>query len=315
MALSLGVHIGQQNLSMDELRVLWRRLDDAGVDWISIWDHLYEAPYQGGNESHFEALTTLAALAADTRHARIGCLVFCVGYRNPALLAKAATTLDHISNGRFELGLGAGWHIWEAVAHGYPFPDIGTRLDMLEEGVEIVSQMLAQERTSYSGRHYQVDEVSCFPRPQQSKLPIWIGGRGEKRTLELVAQHADGWNAAYVGPEEFKHLNEVLEEWCSMSGRNSSEIRRGVNVAFAMGIDQASVAVQQKAMQDSWGNTAANISEGALLCTPEAASERIIQYVESGVDELNIALRAPWDDAALEVYLEDVIPTIRKATA
>ena len=315
MALSLGVHIGQQNLSMDELRVLWRRLDDAGVDWISIWDHLYEAPYQGGNESHFEALTTLATLAADTRHARIGCLVFCVGYRNPALLAKAATTLDHISNGRFELGLGAGWHIWEAVAHGYPFPDIGTRLDMLEEGVEIVSQMLAQERTSYSGRHYQVDEVSCFPRPQQSKLPIWIGGRGEKRTLELVAQHADGWNAAYVGPEEFKHLNEVLEEWCSMSGRNSSEIRRGVNVAFAMGIDQASVAVQQKAMQDSWGNTAANISEGALLCTPEAASERIIQYVESGVDELNIALRAPWDDAALEVYLEDVIPTIRKATA
>ena len=315
MALSLGVHIGQQNLSMDELRVLWRRLDDAGVDWISIWDHLYEAPYQGGNESHFEALTTLATLAADTRHARIGCLVFCVGYRNPALLAKAATTLDHISNGRFELGLGAGWHIWEAVAHGYPFPDIGTRLDMLEEGVEIVSQMLAQERTSYSGRHYQVDEVSCFPRPQQSKLPIWIGGRGEKRTLELVAQHADGWNAAYVGPEEFKHLNEVLEEWCSMSGRNSSEIRRGVNVAFAMGIDQASVAVQQKAMQDSWGNTAANISEGALLCTPEAASERIIQYVESGVDELNIALRAPWDDAALEVYLEDVIPEIRKATA
>ena len=315
MALSLGVHIGQQNLSMDELRVLWRRLDDAGVDWISIWDHLYEAPYQGGNESHFEALTTLATLAADTRHARIGCLVFCIGYRNPALLAKAATTLDHISNGRFELGLGAGWHIWEAVAHGYPFPDIGTRLDMLEEGVEIINQMLTQERTSYSGRHYQVDEVSCFPRPLQSKLPIWIGGRGEKRTLELVAQHADGWNAAYVGPEEFKHLNEVLEEWCSMSGRNSSEIRRGVNVAFAMGIDQASVAVQQKAMQDSWGNTAANISEGALLCTPEAASERIIQYVESGVDELNIALRTPWDDAALEVYLEDVIPTIRNATA
>ena len=315
MALSLGVHIGQQNLSMDELRVLWRRLDDAGVDWISIWDHLYEAPYQGGNEPHFEALTTLATLAADTQHARIGCLVFCVGYRNPALLAKAATTLDHISNGRFELGLGAGWHIWEAVAQGYPFPDIGTRLDMLEEGVEIISQMLTQERTSYSGRHYQVDEVSCFPRPQQSKLPIWIGGRGEKRTLELVARYADGWNAAYVSPEEFKHLNEVLEEWCSTSGRNSSEIKRGVNVAFAMGIDQSSVALQQKAMHDSWGNTAANISEGALMCTPDAASERIIEYVESGVDELNIALRAPWDDAALEVYLEDVVPTIRKATA
>ena len=313
MSLSLGVHIGQQNLSMDQLRALWRRLDDAGVDWISVWDHLYEAPFQGGNGSHFEALSTLATLAADTQHARIGCLVFCIGYRNPALLAKAATTLDHISNGRFELGLGAGWHIWEAVAHGYPFPDIGTRLDMLEEGVEIIRQMLTQERTSYSGKHYQVDEVSCLPRPQQSKLPVWIGGRGEKRTLELVARYADGWNAAYVGPEEFKHLNGVLEEWCSTYGRNSSEIKRGVNVAFAMGIDQSSVALQQKALHDSWGNAAANISEGALLCTPEAASEQIIEYFESGVDELNIALRAPWDDAALEVYLEDVIPTVRKA--
>jgi F420-dependent oxidoreductase-like protein len=312
MSLSLGVHIGQQNLSMDELRILWRRLDAAGVDWISVWDHLYEAPYQGGTESHFEALATLATLAADTQQARIGCLVFCIGYRNPALLAKAATTLDHISGGRFELGLGAGWHIWEAVAHGYPFPDIGTRLDMLEEGVEIIHQMLTQETASYSGKHYQVDDVSCFPRPQQSKLPIWIGGRGEKRTLELVARYADGWNAAYVGPDEFTHLNEVLETWCSTHDRNPAEIKRGVNVAFAMGIDQSSLAVQQKALQDSWGKAAENIREGALLCTPDAASDRILEYVESGADEINIALRAPWDDAALEVYLEEVIPKVRK---
>ena len=160
MALSLGVHVGQQNLSMAELRAVWRKLDAAKVDWISAWDHFYEAPPKGGTEPHFEALATLGALAAETRHARIGCLVFYVGYRNPALLAKAATTLDHISGGRFELGLGAGWHIWEASAYGYPFPDVGTRLDMLDEAAAIVRRMLTEERVTFSGKHFQTDDAS-----------------------------------------------------------------------------------------------------------------------------------------------------------
>ena len=176
MSISLGVHVGQQNMTMDEMRALWRKLDQQGVDWISAWDHFYEAPPKGGTEPHFEALTTLGALAAETRHARIGCLVFYVGYRNPALLAKAATTLDHITGGRFELGIGAGWHIWEATAYGYPFPDIGTRLDMLEEAAQIIRRMLTEERTSFSGVHYQVDDASCLPHPVQERLPIWIGG-------------------------------------------------------------------------------------------------------------------------------------------
>ena len=128
MPISLGVHVGQQNMSMPEMRALWRDLDTRGVDWISAWDHLYEAPPNGGTEPHFESIATLSALASETSQARIGCLVFYVGYRNPALLAKAATTLDHISDGRFELGLGAGWHIWEANAHGFVFPDIGCLL-------------------------------------------------------------------------------------------------------------------------------------------------------------------------------------------
>src|SRR6266851_5816513 len=129
---SLGVHLGQQNLAMDELRALWRRCD-ASMDWISAWDHFYEAPPQGGTVPHFEAVATLAALACETSRARIGCLVFYVGYRNPAQLAKVATTLDHLSNGRFELGLGAGWLAWEAAAYGYDFPPAGRSLDMLEE--------------------------------------------------------------------------------------------------------------------------------------------------------------------------------------
>ena len=166
---------------MAELRTLWKKLDKAEVDWISLWDHFYEAPYQNGQGDHFEALTTLATLAADTSHAKIGCLVFYVGYRNPALLAKAASTLDHISNGRFELGIGAGWHIWEARSYGYAFPDIGTRLDMLDEAAEIISRLLREPTTTFSGRHFQVDNATCKPSPVQKKMPIWIGDAAKKR--------------------------------------------------------------------------------------------------------------------------------------
>ena len=132
MSISLGVHVGQQNMAMDEMRALWRKLDSNGVDWISAWDHFYEAPPKGGTEPHFEALATLGALAAETQNARIGCLVFYVGYRNPALLAKAATTLDHISGGRCVLGIGSGWQENEHVAYGIEYLTAGKRLSKLE---------------------------------------------------------------------------------------------------------------------------------------------------------------------------------------
>lgn len=315
MTVSLGVHVGQQNMAMDDLRRLWRKLDDRRVDWISAWDHFYEAPPKGGTQPHFEALATLGALAAETRHARIGCLVFYVGYRNPALLAKAATTLDHISGGRFELGLGAGWHIWEASAYGYPFPDIGTRLDMLEEAVQVVRRMLTEERTTFSGKHFQVDDATCLPAPIQPRLPIWVGGVGEKRTLKIVADHADGWNAAYLSPEEFGRVNGVLNHWCEDEGRDPASLKRAVNVTFNLGLDETEVAQQRELMLQDWGATAERVSAGALLTTPDRAAERILEYVEAGADEVNIALRAPWNEEALDAYLETVMPTVRKATA
>lgn len=313
MSLSLGVHVGQQNMAMTDLRKLWRKLDERGADWISVWDHFYEAPPKGGTQPHFEALATLGALAAETRHARIGCLVFYVGYRNPTLLAKAATTLDHISGGRFEIGLGAGWHIWEASAYGYAFPDIGTRLDMLEEATQIVRRMLTQERTSFSGKHFQVDDATCLPRPVQDRLPIWIGGVGEKRTLKIVADHADGWNAAYLAPDEFARVNSVLNQWCEDEGRDPASLKRAVNVTFNVGLTEADVARQRQVLAEDWGATAERIAGGALLCTPDRAVERILEYVKAGANEVNIALRAPWDEEALDAYLEVVMPAVRKA--
>ena len=314
MTLSLGVHIGQQNLPMDELRALWRRLDSAGVDWISVWDHFLEAPYQGGTQPHFEALATLGALAAETKHARIGCLVFYVGYRNPALLAKAAATLDHLSQGRFELGLGAGWHIWEATAYGYPFPDIGTRLDMLDEAADLIRRLLDDDRTTFSGRHFQADDAPCWPKPVQEHLPLWIGGLGEKRTLEIVARRADGWNAAYTSAEEFGRLNGVLDHWCAEDGRDPAAIVRGVNVAFGLAKDAAGVERERARLAADWGTQAERIAAGSLLGTPSEALDQIMAYREAGATAINVALRAPWCEASLDAYLGDVIPAARKAS-
>jgi F420-dependent oxidoreductase-like protein len=312
MSVSLGAHVGQQNMTMAELRALWRKLDRSGFDWISAWDHFYEAPPAGGTVPHFEALATLGALAAETQHARLGCLVFYVGYRNPALLAKAATTLDHISGGRFELGIGAGWHMWEATAYGYEFPPVKTRLDMLDEAATIIRGMLTRERTTFSGKHFRVDNASCLPRPIQPRLPLWIGGVGEKRTLRLVARHADGWNAAYIPPQEFARLGAILDHWCEREDRNPKDVRRAVNLSFNLAIDSDGAAREATKLKQEWGAMANRIAGGALMGTPAQAAERILEYVAAGASDVNIALRAPFNSEALDAYIEEVVPQVRR---
>lgn len=313
-SIALGAHVGQQNMTMDELRATWRRLDDARVDWISVWDHLYEAPPEGGTVDHFEAIATLGALCAETTHARIGCLVFYVGYRNPGVIAKAATTLDHISGGRFELGLGAGWHAPEAKAFGYDFPRDGKRLDMLEEAAPLIRRLLDpnEDRTTHKGEWFETVDASCLPAPVQERLPIWIGGVGEKRTLPIVAAHADGWNAAYVSPEEFQRLNGVLDAACEKIGRDPNEVERVINLTFNLGADEAAAKAAHDRLEAQWGaEILPRVLGGGLNGTPDQAVERILEYQAAGATGLNVALRAPWDSEALDAYLDHVIPAVR----
>ena len=168
MALRIGMHTGVQDVSYPDLRKLWQIADSNGFYWVSVWDHFYENPTQDGKSPCFEATTTMAAIAAETENVRIGCLVMAVGYRNPALLAKATVTIDHISNGRVEMGIGGGWYEMEFLAYGYPFPPIKTRLDQLEEGAQIIRSMLHNESTTFHGKHYSVDNAYLFPRPIQN---------------------------------------------------------------------------------------------------------------------------------------------------
>lgn len=305
--LQLGVHIGQQNMTMDEMRALWRRFDAAGVDWISVWDHLYEAPPAGGTVPHFEAVACLGALAADTRHARLGCLVFYVGYRNPGLLAKAATTIDHISGGRFELGIGGGWHEWEAKAYGYDFPGVGDRLDMLDEAAGLINSYFTNERTSHAGQYFDAHEASMLPQPVRGHMPLWIGGVGEKRTLRIVAEHATGWNAAYTTPAEYARLGGVLDQHCAAIGRDPSTIERSINLMFDVGRSADALAAQ-------WGAMWERVAGGSLHGTPEQAVARILEYGEAGADMVNIALRAPVDPAMIDAYLNVILPAVRSAS-
>ena len=315
MAVKLGAHLGQQNLTIDEIRLLWRRFDSAGLDWISIWDHFYEAPPAGGTQPHFEAVSLLGALAVETKRATLGCLVFYPGYRNPAALAKAATTLDHLSGGRFVLGLGGGWHEWEARAYGYEFPPLGTRLAMLEEACQIVRGLLTQPRTTFTGKYFRVEHASCLPVPVQRRLPIWIGGIGEKRTLAIAARHADGWNAAYVSPAEFRRLSRVLDDWCEQFGRNPAEITRTVNLHFHVSVDEAHAERALSELRKRWGSLAERMLSGALVGTPTQAAETIEAYAAAGAQGINVALRAPWNGEALDAYLDEVVPVVRRRLA
>src|SRR5688572_9587922 len=241
-----GVHTGLQNTEIDELRSLWTHIEDLGFDWISIWDHFYAADFAGPH-SH-EAVAAHAALACHTSRVRCGSLVYCSAYRHPAVLANAIVTIDHLSGGRADLGLGAGWAQYEYDAYGIPFLPAGKRLDQLEEAVQCVRGLLQDDTTTFAGDHFQLTDAKCEPKPVQERLPIWVGGGGEKRTLRIVAEHADAWNVPFVTPEDFAHKRQVLAEHCDAVGRDASEIRCAVNVAAA--VDEAALTQQFGKLND-----------------------------------------------------------------
>src|SRR6266852_8839527 len=255
MALTFGVHTGQQNCSLEELRRLWRYVDQAGFDWLSVWDHFYEAPPIDGNGSCFETVSALTLLAADTAKVRVGCLVFCINYRQPAALAKAFATIDHVSNGRLEAGLGAGWHEQEYRGYGFAFEPIGVRQSQLEEAVQIVRSMLTNDSTTFAGKYFRVHNARCNPKPVQKRLPLWIGGGGEKRTLRTSARYADGWNLPYIAPAEWAAKNAVLDRWCERERRDPRAIARTINVGFYLGADAKGAARADERFRTEWSGT------------------------------------------------------------
>jgi F420-dependent oxidoreductase-like protein len=227
-----------QDATIDQLRAVWRVADEAGFDHCWCMDHLASlGPRDDG--PIFEAWTLLAGMAVATSRTRIGCMVTGNTYRHPALLAKAAVTVDHLSGGRLEFGLGAGWAENEHTMLGLPFGSKGDRADWLEEACEIIRSLWTQPRTSFGGTNYKITEAVAEPKPvQQPYPPIWIGGSGRQRTLRITARYADVWNAAGGSPAEVAEASAVLDHRCDEIGRDPGQIRRSVQMRFAEANDE-----------------------------------------------------------------------------
>src|SRR3954464_11351416 len=288
-----GVHTGLQRISTDDLRASWRRIEALGYGWISIWDHFYGATGKPDDAECLEAVALRAALACETSRVRIGSLVESIGYRPTAVLAKARTAIDHPSGGRADMGIGAGWAEVEYNAYGIPYPGAKTRLDQLEEGIQVLRSLLHSEVSTFTGEHFSMHDARNEPRPVQAKLPIWIGGGGEKRTLKMAAQYADGWNVPFIGPDVFTHKRSVLHGYCESVGRDPADIRCAVNLGIASDDDN---------LRHQFGAIADFVRPGVLTGTDEELLDRIGQYVDAGADQLNISLRAPFDMELLERF-------------
>ena len=313
MAMTFGIHIGHMGGPLAEMRKLWRFADTMGFDWFSVSDHFQESPPQGGDLDCFEAISTLTAAAMETKRIRLGSGVYCVLYRNPALLAKSLTTIDHLSDGRVDCALGAGWHEIEGKAFGYAFPSIGIREDMLEEYAQILRLLLdpEQRRADFEGKHFRLANAPNNPKPLQPRIPIWIGGRGEKRTLRAAAKYADGWNAAYVGPEEWSHKGRVLDQWCDKFGRDPKTILRTVNLGFYLGADAKGAARGEQIYQRHFGGRSDGREQrtGFLRGTPKDIMDMVAAFRDAGCARLNIAFReGPYDWDALTAFAEEVLP-------
>ena len=224
-----------QHASIDDLREVWRIADDSGFDSCWVMDH-FATLGDHDDGPIFEAWAMLAAMAQLTSHVRIGCAVTGNTYRHPAVLAKTAVTVDHLSGGRLEFGIGAGWAEHEHTMLGLEFGTKGSRADWFEESIQVIRSLWTQERTTFTGSHYRLQDAVCEPKPlQQPYPPIWIGGSGPKRTLRLAAEHADVWNAAGGSPQEVAESSAILDRHCADVGRDPSTIRRSVQVGVDSG--------------------------------------------------------------------------------
>jgi F420-dependent oxidoreductase-like protein len=207
----------------ETVRARAQELEALAYDSLWVYDHFHTFP-RTLVEATFECWTLMAALSQITTRARLGQLVTCQGYRNPAYLAKMAACVDVMSGGRVEVGLGAGWFEAEHAAYGYPFPRIRERLDRMAEAAQILRRMWTEERASFAGRYYTVNGAINEPKPLQHPHPrLWIGGTGEKVLLRAVAAHADGWNYNRA-PADFDHKRDVLRRHCDAVGRDPAAI-------------------------------------------------------------------------------------------
>jgi alkanesulfonate monooxygenase SsuD/methylene tetrahydromethanopterin reductase-like flavin-dependent oxidoreductase (luciferase family) len=307
-----GILPFSQATSWPELLDVARRVDQLGYDHLWAWDHLYAIfgdPYQ----DFFEGYSLLAAWARETKRVRLGLLVGANTFRNPGIVAKTITTIDHISDGRAIAGIGGAWMEPEHTAHGIEFgTGFGQRLDWMDESASAIRRLLDGDTvTSEPGGRYAFKELRHLPPPVQKRLPIMIGGSGEKKTLRSVARYADMWNAMGT-VDEMRHKIEVLKQHCSDVGRDPGEI------TFTLGIKATirdSVAEADRVWRSHMEHNRtpmADVEDDVTFWngTPEQLAERLAPYVEMGFETVISEHPAPYDVESIERLIGQVKPLV-----
>lgn len=304
--------------SWESIRRVATTAENSGFDSLWVSDHLFLdwGKYGGPStaQGSFECWSTMTAVSAVTAKVRIGSLTLCNDLRNPGLLAKMAASLDLLSNGRLDLGLGAGWYEPEYAAAGIPFDKPGTRIERLREAAEIVRALLAGEEVTFEGRYFSLAGAVCRPSPkQQPHPPIWIGGKGD-RLLRTVARVADGWNFSWLGSiDTYRERTEALERACAQEQRAPDSVRRSVGVYMIAANDDADGRRRYERLVDRTppgvlhgSNEGAGVSweqfkERSFSGTVAEVGEKLAELQALGVDEVIVSVGAlPFQVSDLE---------------
>ena len=275
--LRFGIKSSGQDTTIDALRDVWRIADQACFDHVWVFDHMASIGPGGPDRPVFDGWSLQAAIAVATQHVRLGCLVTGNTYRNPALLAKMAVTVDHLSGGRLEFGSGAAWA--EVEHRMYGVEGLDHRVGRLSESLQVLRSLWTQPRTSFEGRYYRLEDALCNPKPiQQPYPPIWMGAGGD-RTLALTARYADVWNPSGAStPEELSALWARLQQACERVGRDPSTIRRSVQAAWD-GKDRSELV-------DTAGSWTQRGFSEYIIILPAAESVRVASLAAEALDDL-----------------------------
>jgi probable F420-dependent oxidoreductase len=311
-------------VTWERLAGVARRAEALGFDSVWISDHFFLslARYGGPDRPYgsVEPMAALAGLAVVTDRVRLGTLVLGASFRHPAILAKAAVTVDLLSAGRLDLGVGAGWYEDEYLAFGYEFGTLSRRFEILEETVEVLSLLFGEkEPVTWEGAHFRLEEAYCRPRPvQEPRPPLWFGGKGGPRLARLIARRGDGWNTVWAWtPEEYAERARVLDDACAAEGRDPASVRRSVGLYAVVGTDRPDLEARWRSLQ-RWapgaldGKTPDEWGRDKLVGTPEQVMERLAAFGRLGVEEMILSTGplpfAVPDDEMLDVVAERIIP-------
>ncbi len=281
----------------------------AGFDSIWVYDHFHTVP-QPTLETTFECWTITAGLSRDTKTIKIGQMVTCNGYRNPALLAKIASTVDVMSNGRLLCGLGAGWYEHEWRAYGYGFPDVPERMRAFREAVEIVVRMWTEEKPAFKGKYYTIDGAINQPKGvQKPHIPLWLGGGGEKVTLKLVAKWAQACNVGGGNPDVVRQKLEVLKQHCLELGRDYNEITKSTSFNIVLLDEGADVEKSTEKIRATYGWNVEQMQQQAVVGSADQVAARIQAVVDAGADYIITYFpRGAYDHSMMERFAREVMP-------